>query len=103
GLPHAPVHWITIQEHFSDLVVATYGRGFFILDDITPLRQLAADGQNAGTRLFAPRPTYRLRNITEPMTMPDDPTEGVNPPDGGPITFRLASVPAKDPKEPAKA
>ena len=103
GLPHAPVHWITIQEHFSDLVVATYGRGFFILDDITPLRQLAADSRNAGTRLFAPRPTYRLRNITEPMTMPDDPTEGVNPPDGGPITFRLASVPAKDPKEPAKA
>ena len=28
GLPHAPVHWLTIQEHFNDLVVATYGRGF---------------------------------------------------------------------------
>ena len=40
GLPHAPVHWLTIQEHFNDLVVATYGRGFWILDDITPLRQL---------------------------------------------------------------
>ena len=43
GLPHAPVHWLTIQEHFSDLVVATYGRGFYILDDITPLRQLTPE------------------------------------------------------------
>ena len=34
------MHWLTIQEHFNDLVVATYGRGFWILDDITPLRQL---------------------------------------------------------------
>ena len=40
GLPHAPAHWLTVQEHFSDLVVATYGRGFWILDDITPLREL---------------------------------------------------------------
>ena len=40
GLPHAPVHWMTVQEHFNDLVVATYGRGFFILDDVTPLRQM---------------------------------------------------------------
>jgi len=102
GLPHAPAHWITIQEQFSDLVVATYGRGFFILDDITPLRQLASENQGGGTRLFAPRPTYRLRNTTEPMMMPDDATEGVNPPDGGPITFRLASAPPKDPKDPAK-
>jgi photosystem II stability/assembly factor-like uncharacterized protein len=103
GLPHAPVHWMTIQEHFGDLVVATYGRGFFILDDITPLRELAAVNPSAAARLFPPRPTYRLRNITEPMMMPDDPAEGVNPPEGGPITFRLASAPAKDPKDPAKA
>jgi hypothetical protein len=103
GLPHAPVHWLTIQEHFSDLVVATYGRGFFILDDITPLRQLTPQNLDARAHLFAPRPTYRLRNITEPMMMPDDATEGVNPPDGGPITFRLASAPAKDAKDPTKA
>ena len=40
NLPHAPVHWIEVQEHFNDLVVSTYGRGFWILDDITPLQQL---------------------------------------------------------------
>ena len=36
NLPRAPVHWISIQDHFQDLVVATYGRGFWILDDLTP-------------------------------------------------------------------
>ena len=40
NLPHAPVYWIAVQEHFNDLVIATYGRGFWILDDITPLQQL---------------------------------------------------------------
>ncbi|MBM3792139.1 MAG: sialidase, partial [Acidobacteria bacterium] len=39
-LPHAPVYGITVQEHFNDLVIATYGRGFWIMDDITPLQQL---------------------------------------------------------------
>ena len=38
NMPHAPVYWITVQEHFNDLVIATYGRGFWIMDDITPLR-----------------------------------------------------------------
>ena len=94
GLPHAPLHWIAIQEHFNDLVVATYGRGFFVLDDITPLRQMTPAVQNANAHLFAPRATYRLRNITEPMMMPDDAAEGVNPPDGAPITFSLKTPPA---------
>src|SRR6185436_3330138 len=35
-LPHAPVSWLTVQERFHDLVVSTYGRGFYILDDVTP-------------------------------------------------------------------
>jgi photosystem II stability/assembly factor-like uncharacterized protein len=101
GLPHAPLHWIAIQEHFNDLVVATYGRGFFILDDITPLRQMTPEVLNANAHLFAPRATYRLRNITEPMMMPDDAAEGVNPPDGAAITFWLKTAPApvKDAKD----
>ena len=91
GLPHAPVHWLTIQEHFNDLVVATYGRGFYILDDITPLRTLTPDALNEAAHLFPPRPTYRFRTITDPMTMPDDPTEGRNAPYGAAITFSLRS------------
>ena len=99
GLPHAPLHWITIQEQYSDLVVATYGRRFYILDDITPLRQMTPEMPNANAHLFAPRAAYRLRNITEPMMMPDDAAEGVNPPDGAAITFWLKTAPPAPPKD----
>jgi photosystem II stability/assembly factor-like uncharacterized protein len=58
GLPHAPVTWITVQKQFHDVVVSTYGRGMYVLDDITPLEQSATPNPTA-TRLFAPRPTYR--------------------------------------------
>ena len=93
GLPHAPVHWLTIQEQFNDLVVATYGRGFWILDDVTPLRSLTADVLDQPAHLFPPRPAYRFRNITEPMMMPDDATEGRNAPYGAALTFSLKSAP----------
>ncbi len=96
GLPHAPAHWLTVQEHFNDLVVATYGRGFWILDDVTPLRSLSADLLRQPTQLFVPRAAYRFRAITEPMTMPDDATEGRNPPYGADIDFYLKSAPADD-------
>ncbi|HXI29637.1 MAG TPA: hypothetical protein VNG89_14460 [Vicinamibacterales bacterium] len=102
GLPHAPVHWLTIQEHFNDLVVATYGRGFYILDDVTPLRTLTAETMNEAAHLFPPRPAYRFRTITDPMTMPDDATEGRNPPYGADITFSLKSAPADDVRDKTK-
>jgi len=35
NLPRAPVYWFAVQDHFHDLAIATYGRGFWILDDIT--------------------------------------------------------------------
>src|SRR5205823_13065603 len=102
GLPHAPAHWLTIQEHFNDLVVATYGRGFWILDDITPLRTLTPDTLNEAAHLFPPRPAYRFRTITEPMSMPDDATEGRNPPPGADITFSLKAAPPDDAREKIK-
>ena len=52
---------IVVQEHFNDLVIATYGRGFWILDDITPLRALTPEVLDADAHLFAPRPAYRFR------------------------------------------
>jgi len=94
GLPHAPLHWITVQERFNDLVVATYGRGFFVLDDVTPLRQLTPQVTSSSAHLFAPRSAYRLRNVTEPMTMPDDAAEGKNPPEGAAINFWLKAPPS---------
>jgi len=64
-------HWQTLQQnlppvpvtdlvvHGSDLVVATQGRSFWILDDVTPLRQVADSVATAGRFLFRPRPAYR--------------------------------------------
>ncbi len=94
NLPHAPVYWITVQEHFNDLVIATYGRGFWILDDLTPLQQLTPSVREAAAHLFAPRPAYRFRPITAPMAQFDDPTAGQNPPYGASINYYLKSAPS---------
>ena len=60
GLPPSPVTWTVVQKRFHDLVVSTYGRGFYILDDISPLEQMAKQATTEDVRFFAPRPTYRL-------------------------------------------
>lgn len=57
GLPHATVSWVVVQKQFHDLVVSTYGRGIYILDDISPLEQNTTE---AAAQLFAPRQTYRF-------------------------------------------
>lgn len=96
NLPHAPVYWIVVQEHFNDLVVATYGRGFWILDDLTPIQQMTSSVRESNAYLFAPRPTYRFRSSTQPVTMSDDPTAGQNPPYGASISYYLKTVPAEN-------
>lgn len=63
NLPHAPVHHMVIQEHYNDLVVGTYGRGFWIMDDITPLQQLTDEVLKSDAFLFNPRDTYRMHSI----------------------------------------
>lgn len=98
NLPHAPVYWLTIQEHFNDLVIATYGRGFWILDDLTPIQQMTDAVRASDVHLFAPHPTYRFRQGTIPVTMNDDPTVGQNPPYGAAISYYLKSAPAGDVK-----
>jgi photosystem II stability/assembly factor-like uncharacterized protein len=95
NLPHAPVYGITVQEHFNDLVIATYGRGFWIMDDITPLQQLTAEVLSLGLHLFPPRPAYRFRSITAPSSPYDDPTAGENPEYGASINYFLKD-PAPD-------
>lgn len=89
NLPHAPVSWITVQPHFNDLVISTYGRGFWILDDITPLQQITPQVLAAEAHLFPPRPAYRFRPITAPSTPYDDPTIGQNPTYGASIHYFL--------------
>lgn len=97
NLPHSPVYWIANQERFHDLALATYGRGFWILDDVTPFQQLTPDVLNAAAHLFAPRDAYRYRDITHPAAPFYDPTAGVNPPYGADLNIYLkAAMPEKD-------
>ena len=63
NLPHVPIHHMVVQPHFNDLVVGTYGRGFWIMDDITPLQQLTDAVVRSSAYLFKPRPAYRLHSI----------------------------------------
>ncbi|UCE43085.1 MAG: sialidase [Candidatus Aminicenantes bacterium] len=96
NLPHAPVHWLTIQERFSDLVVGTYGRGFWILDDISPLQQMTQEVLDSEVHLFDSRPAYRFRNIAGPSGTPNDPCAGQNPPYGASISYYLKSEPKEE-------
>lgn len=58
NLPVVPIHDLVVKD--GDLVAATHGRSFWILDDITPLRQLADVPDRAADRLFRPRDSYRF-------------------------------------------
>jgi hypothetical protein len=98
NLPRAPVYWMVVQEHFNDLVIATYGRGFWILDDLTPIQQMTSAVRDSNAHLFPPRPTYRFRPGTQPVTMSDDPTSGQNPPYGAAINYHLKTVPSGEVK-----
>lgn len=60
GLPHAPVTWETVQKNFHDLVVSTMGRGIYVLEDITPLEQMAEKSDDAPVHVFKSRPAYRF-------------------------------------------
>ncbi len=59
GLPAAPVSWIVVPRRWHDVVVSTYGRGLYILRDITALEQGASATSASDTRLFAPRLAFR--------------------------------------------
>ena len=90
NLPHTSMRDLWIHE--KDLIVATHGRGFWILDDITPLRQLTDSVVNADY-LFKPGPAYRVQRDTNTDTPipPDEPT-AQNPPHGAIIDYHLAKA-----------
>jgi photosystem II stability/assembly factor-like uncharacterized protein len=80
--------------HGDDVVVGTHGRSFWILDDITPLRQIH-EGDAAATKLFQPQGATRIQRSTNPDTpLPPETPMGQNPPDGAVLDYLL--------KDPAK-
>ena len=96
NLPATPMYWIEVQEHFNDLVIGTYGRGFWILDDITPLQQLTAEVTASEAHLFEPRQAYRFRPITTPMRDASDLTAGKNPSYGASLNYWLREEAEED-------
>jgi hypothetical protein len=97
-LPHAPVYWLAVQERFHDLVVGTYGRGFFILDDLSGLEQLTDQVRAADAHLFTPRRAYRFRTVAQPNLAPMGASAGSNPPYGASIEYWLKAK-VEEPKE----
>jgi hypothetical protein len=93
NMPPTPIYDLKVQEHFNDLVVGTYGRGYWIVDDITPLQQLTPQVAADAAHLFRPRDAYRFQDRTQPMVMPNDMTVGENPPYGASINYWLGRAP----------
>lgn len=125
NLPVCPIHDLTVKE--NDLIAATHGRSFWILDDLTPLHQLADDVLAHPAHLFRPRNTVRLpphmfshwiggspgknysAHFTDITTYYEDKSPegaierrfidaGKNPPDGVIVTYYLQDKPS-DPLE----
>jgi photosystem II stability/assembly factor-like uncharacterized protein len=93
NLPTAPVHDLAIEQ--GDLIAATHGRSFWVLDDLSPLRQLTPEVAHSAAHLFRPRPAWRIRRSTNTDTpLPPETPAGQNPPDGAIIDYFLGSAPA---------
>jgi len=76
----------------DDLIAGTHGRGFWILDDITPLRQIGAEVAAAKAYLFKPQTAIRVRwNMNTDTPLPPDEPALPNPPDGAVIDYYLGA------------
>jgi photosystem II stability/assembly factor-like uncharacterized protein len=91
NLPHTSMRDLAVHDH--DLIVATHGRAFWILDDISPLRQFSSKLASSEATLLAPAPALRVRRSTGTDTpiQPDEPA-GQNPPDGAVIDYFLSTA-----------
>jgi photosystem II stability/assembly factor-like uncharacterized protein len=88
NLPTAPIHDLVIKN--NDLVVATHGRSFWVLDDIVPLRQIDSAAANQEMLLFSPQPAYRLHY---PGQVDRRRPVGENPPPGAIIDYYFKEAP----------
>lgn len=87
NMPASSIRDLIIKD--NDIVVATHGRSFWILDDIAPLRQINPQ-TISNTVLFRPAPAYRVRwNLNTDTPLPQEEPAGQNPPDGAVIDYYL--------------
>src|SRR5207245_4838651 len=86
NLPHVSMRDMAV--HDNDLIVATHGRGFRVLDDITPLRQITDEVARSSAFLFEPEDAYNLPQPTENATpQPKDEPLADNQPYGAIIDY----------------
>jgi len=88
NLPRAPIHDLIVKN--DDLVVATHGRSFWILDDLSPVRQFTDEVVKQDVHLYKPAVAYRMHNSEEP---PKPILVGENPPPGAVIYYYLKEAP----------
>jgi photosystem II stability/assembly factor-like uncharacterized protein len=98
NLPHAPIYDFMVQPRFDDLVVATHGRGVWVLDDVGALQEWKPQFASERAHLFAPRNAYRWNSSRG--TWATNEGAGANPTDIADVTFYLGVLPSK--KDPAK-
>ena len=90
NMPATSIRDLILKD--DDLVVGTHGRGIWILDDITPLREVADGAMAKAAHLFAPRLATRVRySMYTDTPLPPDEPRGQNPPDGATIHYTIAS------------
>jgi hypothetical protein len=104
GMPPIQVRDMTVQRRETDLVLATFGRGFYILDDYSPLRELTADALNEEAKLFPLRDAYQFNNVgfAPPGTAGISAMSGnwaaPNPPSGAVFTYHVKQALPADAK-----
>jgi photosystem II stability/assembly factor-like uncharacterized protein len=89
NLPVVPIHDMVVKE--DDLVVATHGRAFWILDDLTPLHQINEEVAQSEVYLYKPLDAYRMEGRSFPV-----PNMGHNPPSGSVIYYYLKEKPEQE-------
>ncbi|HXZ30634.1 MAG TPA: hypothetical protein VEH30_00010 [Terriglobales bacterium] len=95
NLPATPV--TDLQVHDNDLVISTFGRSLWVLDDISPLREISPQITAADVNLFVPAPAMRVRwDNYQDTPYPIETPSGQNPPDGAIIYYCLKTLPAGD-------
>ncbi len=91
NLPITPVRDLQVQKREKDLVVATHGRAFWVLDDITPLYEIMDKNVKGDKYLFKPRPAYRMQGGQR-----ESKTTGTNAPNGVLVRYYLKSKSGKE-------